>query len=350
MTPPEPKLANVESSARSGKPSPDWRAIVEPVEPFLKSVSARLVAQVDEFDPEIAEYAHYALTNQGKQLRPALVSLSASSAGEVRDEHVTVAAIIEMVHLATLVHDDVMDKAEMRRQRPTLAANWGRHIPVLLGDTLFAHALKLAAGFPTPEICRAVASAAKTVCSGEILQTHRRLKFDMKREEYFQLLAMKTAEFFALSCDLGAHLSGANELGRKALRDFGMALGIAYQVYDDCLDLFGSEDIVGKSLGTDLASGKLTLPILITLESANDAECAELRQALEHWKPENHGRVLELLARHDALEKSKSAITDHLNQARRRLEDAPRGEGRDALGLLTDFLERQSNHVGRGGQ
>ncbi len=332
------------------KPALDWRSIVEPVEPFLKSVSARLVAQVDEFDPEIAEYAHYALTNQGKQLRPALVSLSAASAGEVGDEHVTVAAIIEMVHLATLVHDDVMDQAEMRRQRPTLAANWGRHIPVLLGDTLFAHALKLAAGFPTPEICRAVASGAKTVCSGEILQTHRKLKFDMGREEYFKLLAMKTAEFFALSCDLGAHLSGANELGRKALRDFGMALGTAYQIYDDCLDLYGSEDIVGKSLGTDLASGKLTLPVLVTVERADEADRNELRAAIENWRPENHPRVLELLERRDALAESKKAITDHLNQARRRLEDAPRGEGRAALGHLTDFLERQSNHIGTKGR
>ena len=150
-----------------------WKQIVEPVEPFLKAVAERLAEQVRTFDPEIASYAQYALTNQGKQLRPALVALSAAAIGEPNDSLVTVAVIIEMVHLATLAHDDVMDEGVLRRQQPTLAANWGNQISVLLGDCLFAHALKLAAGFPTPEICRAVSAATKTVCSGEILQTHR---------------------------------------------------------------------------------------------------------------------------------------------------------------------------------
>lgn len=335
------------ASKPSEKPRPDWRAIVEPVEPFLQSVAGRLVEQVEDFDPEIAEYAHYALANQGKQLRPALVTLSASAAGKVRDEHVTLAVIIEMVHLATLVHDDVMDEAEMRRQRPTLAVNWGRHVSVLLGDCLFAHALKLAASFPTPEICRAVASAAKTVCSGEILQTHRRLKFDMTRAEYFKMLAMKTAEFFALSCDLGAHLSGSGEPQRVALRSYGMALGTAYQIYDDCLDLFGSEDVVGKTLGVDLAGGKLTLPAIVTLERANDEDRAELRRSIEDWRPENLERALRLFERYDALTETKAAIAQYLSEARESLSGIAPGEGRDALLHLTDFLEWQSAHVGR---
>jgi octaprenyl-diphosphate synthase len=335
------------SSEPSGKAPPDWRGIVEPVEPFLQSVAGRLVEQVEDFDPEIAEYAHYALANQGKQLRPALVSLSASAAGGVREEHVTLAVIIEMVHLATLVHDDVMDEAEMRRKRPTLAVNWGRHVSVLLGDCLFAHALKLAASYPTPEICRAVASAAKTVCSGEILQTHRRLKFDMTRAEYFKMLAMKTAEFFALSCDLGAHLSGAGEPEREALRRYGMALGTAYQIYDDCLDLFGSEDVVGKSLGADLAGGKLTLPAIVTLERANDADRGELREVIENWRPEHLERALRLFERYDALKETKAAIARYLTEARDALSEISQGNGRDALHQLTDFLEWQSVHVGR---
>ena len=122
--------------------------------------------QVREFDPAIVPYAEYALTGQGKQLRPALVALSAEAVGKLKDAHVTVAVIIEMVHLATLVHDDVMDEAEIRRGRLTLGANWGNEMAVLFGDCLFAQALKLAASFPTPEICRAVAMATNTVCSG----------------------------------------------------------------------------------------------------------------------------------------------------------------------------------------
>ena len=136
------------------------------------------------------------------------MALTANALGSVNDAHVTVAVIIEMVHLATLVHDDVMDEAEIRRGRLTLAANWGNEIAVLFGDCLFAQALKLAASFPTPEVCRAVAMATNTVCSGEILQTQHRRDFQFTRENYFKVLEMKTAELFALSCELAACLSG----------------------------------------------------------------------------------------------------------------------------------------------
>ena len=218
--------------------------------------AVRLEKQVREFDPAIAPYAEYALTGQGKQLRPALVALSANAMGKVEDSHITVAVIIEMVHLATLVHDDVMDEAEIRRGRLTLGANWGNEIAVLFGDCLFAQALKLAASFPTPEICRAVAMATKTVCSGEILQTRQRRNFQFSQAEYFKVLEMKTAELFALSCDLGACLSNASTVQRSALREYGTALGTAYQVYDDCLDLFGSEQMAGKSPGDGSGQGE----------------------------------------------------------------------------------------------
>jgi octaprenyl-diphosphate synthase len=141
------------------------------MEPFLERVAEQLMAQADEFEPQIVAYAQYALTAQGKQLRPVLVGLSGEAAGGLNNSHLTVAVIIEMVHLATLVHDDIIDEAELRRGKPSLAANWGTEVSVLLGDCLLAHALKLAASFPTPEICREMAAATNTVCAGEILQT-----------------------------------------------------------------------------------------------------------------------------------------------------------------------------------
>src|SRR6266581_5621227 len=263
--------------ATDREPRLTWKQIVGSTDPFLSAVARRLAGQIDEFDPQIAAYAEYALTNQGKQLRPALVALSAGATGRINDTHVLAAVIVEMVHLATLVHDDVMDEAEIRRGRPTLAANWGNEISVLLGDCLFAQALKLAASFPTPEICRAVAAATNTVCSGEILQTRHRRNFERSRREYFKVLRMKTGELFALSCDLGAYLSGASLAHRTALRQYGLGVGTAYQVYDDCLDLFGSEAAAGKSLGTDLAKGKLTLPMLLLLEKAETRDRASIR-------------------------------------------------------------------------
>lgn len=322
-----------------------WRQIVEPVEPFLRAVAEGLEEQIRAFDPGIATYARYALTNQGKQLRPALVALSARSVGESNPQHVTVAVIIEMVHLATLVHDDVMDEASLRRQRPTLAANWGNHISVLLGDCLFAHALKLAASFPTPEICRAVASASNTVCTGEILQTNSRLNFTLTRMEYFRMLSMKTAEFFGLACELGGRLAAASDAERAALRDYGMALGLAYQIYDDCLDVFGSEAVVGKSLGTDFASGKLTLPVLIALERASEEERAQLKQWIRRWEPAHHDSMLRVLGRCGALGHCLEIIEDELGRAQDALAKLPKSPGRGALNDLTLFLLRQSKSL-----
>src|SRR5436190_1855745 len=241
---------------------------------------------------------------QGKHLRPALVALTANALGKLSDSHVTIAVIIEMVHLATLVHDDVMDEAEIRRHRLTLAANWGNEIAVLFGDCLFAQALKLAAGFPTPEICRAVAMATNTVCSGEILQTQHRRNFQFSRREYFRVLEMKTAELFALSCDLAACLSTATPAQRAALRQFGLAFGTAYQVYDDCVDLFGSEAAAGKSLGTDLAKGKLTLPVLLLWERANEGDRGRLLEWVQKWEKDSMKGITKLLAQYETLNSS----------------------------------------------
>jgi octaprenyl-diphosphate synthase len=333
----------VESLSPGAKPQSAfaWKQIAEEVEPFLESVATRLSAQIREFEPEIAEYAQYALTAQGKQLRPILVSLSADASGKTNDHHVTVAAIIEMVHLATLVHDDVIDEAQIRRGRPTSAANWGNEVSVLLGDCLFAHALKMAAGFPTTEICRAVAGATNTVCSGEIVQTQQRLNFEVSREEYFRVLAMKTGELFALSCDMGAYLAHASVSQREALRQFGLTLGTAYQIYDDCLDLFGLEAAAGKSLGTDLAKGKLTLPLLIVLERASLFEKRDLQAMIQNWNPASLPRVLQLLRKYDALNESRGVIHQYLESARQSLSILPLSSGRIALHGLTEYLAQQ---------
>lgn len=324
-----------------------WKQITEPVGPFLDQVTQRLAEQVQTFDAEIAPYAQYALTNQGKQLRPVLVALSAGSQlGKANDHLVTAAVIIEMIHLATLVHDDIMDEAVIRRRRPTLAANWGNQVSVLLGDCLFAHALKLAASFPTPEVCRAVAAATKTVCSGEILQTHRERQFHISRSDYFKVLEMKTAELFALSCDLGAWLSGLSSGERIALRKYGLTLGTAYQIYDDCVDLFASEASVGKSLGTDLAKGKLTLPILVAWERANAADRGRLQELVERWDGRHFAPVLTMLEQYHALVESQRTIHQFLEAARRCLEPLPESESRSALAGLAGFLAQQTDGLG----
>jgi octaprenyl-diphosphate synthase len=339
----ESKVASANAiDSPDGDANRSWKHIVEPVEPFLQAVSRQLMLQVSEFDPQIVPYAQYALDGGGKHLRPTLVALSAGALGEVTDAHVTAAVIIEMVHLATLVHDDVLDEAEIRRDRPTLAANWGTEVAVLFGDCLFAQALKLAASFPTTEVCRSVAVATNTVCSGEILQTQHRRKFPVSRREYFRVIGMKTAELFTLSCDLAAYLSEPTAKRRAALRQFGTAFGTAYQVYDDCVDLFGTEAAAGKSLGTDLAKGKLTWPVLLAWERANAADRARLEQLVGNWRPGNLAVVNELLARYETFGPSQEVITNYLEQARRALRVLPESEGKAGLLALADFLEQQT--------
>jgi len=326
--------------------SPSWKQVVGAVEPFLHEVNRSLADQVQAFDPEIARYARYALTGQGKQLRPALVALSAGATGEVTASHVEVAVIIEMVHLATLVHDDIMDEAQLRRGRPTLASNWGNEIAVLLGDCLFAHSLKLAAGFPTTEVCRAVSAATNTVCAGEILQTQARHNTDLSREDYFKMLRMKTGELFALSCDLGAYLTGAQGETRSALRQYGLAMGTAYQIFDDCVDLFGSEASTGKSLGTDLAKGKLTLPILILLEKAGRAQRNQVLSWLGEWQPGFYRELRRHLDEANVLEDSRKVVADYLDLAGQMLESLPASEYRLRLGALAGYLEQRIRALG----
>lgn len=319
-----------------------WKRILEPVEPFLNAVTQQLTRQAYDFDPQIVPYAEHALNNGGKRLRPTLVALAAGCFGPATEAHVKAAVIIEMVHLATLIHDDVMDEAEIRRGGPTVAAKWGNEIAVLFGDSLFAHALNLAASFPTTEICRAVSLATNTVCSGEILQTQQRRNFPAARRDYFRVIEMKTGELFTLSCDLAALLSGAPAAQRAALREFGAAVGTAYQVYDDCVDLFGSEAEAGKSLGTDLAQGKLTWPVLLAWERASVANRELLEQLIENWEPKNLLAVNGLLAEYNTLEPSVQEINRFLDQARRALRVLPEGPGRVGLAVLTDYLAQQT--------
>jgi len=334
----------VAGGLRAG-PVRSWKQIIDPVEPFLEAVHRRLGEEVEAFDPDIAPYADYALNGQGKHLRPALVALTANALGRASEDHVTVAVIIEMVHLATLVHDDVMDEAEIRRGRLTLAANWGNEIAVLFGDCLFAQALRLAAGFPTPEVCRAVALATKTVCSGEILQTQHRRDFEFTRDKYFRVLEMKTAELFALSCELSACLSGTPAELRGALRQFGLAFGTAYQLFDDCVDLFGSEVLAGKSLGTDLAKGKLTLPVLLVWERADAQDRSRIQELVEGWKAGSMKPMSALLAKYETPGASLEIIHEYLGRARQALGVLPESEGRSGLLGLTEYLAQQTDSL-----
>jgi octaprenyl-diphosphate synthase len=242
----------------------------ELINPHLYTVEERIRAQAKAFDPAVEGYVSYVCGTGGKRLRPALALLSAGATGKITASHVDLAVILELVHIATLVHDDIMDGAELRRDQPSANAKWGNAITVLLGDCLFSHALRLSTNFSNSDICRRIADAAAEVCSGEIIQTQRRFDLKLSTADYYRIIEMKTAALFSAACELGAFISEASPPVIGALKAFGTKLGVAYQIYDDILDLTGSEDETGKTLGTDLRKGKFTLPVLLMLQSGKD--------------------------------------------------------------------------------
>jgi len=255
--------------------------------PHMAQLDRFLRAQLDAFEPEIRAMADYCIDTSGKRIRPALVFLSGWKGPDLVDPGlVRAAAVVELVHLATLVHDDIMDSADVRRNRSTAAREFGPTAAVLLGDSLFAHALHLATHYPTNDVCAAVSASTRRVCAGEIVQTLRRGSTDVTPADYKRIIDLKTAELFRLSCYLGAFLGGAAPGYAQASALFGRHLGIGYQIYDDLADFFGREDRIGKTLGTDLASGTLTLPLFALMDRLSESERNSLAEEIAGRRPQ----------------------------------------------------------------
>jgi octaprenyl-diphosphate synthase len=187
---------------------------------------------------------------------------------------------VELVHVASLIHDDVLDRADLRRARATCNAKWGVELSVLLGDALFAHGLQLATKLENAEVARKIAEASRNLCEGEILQTQRRFDLKMSTADYLHVVGLKTGALFRVAAEVPFLVYGSAEVKREAARSFGQQLGVAYQIYDDCLDLFGTDEESGKTLGTDLRKGKWTLPVLHALQTLPKEESERLRSQL----------------------------------------------------------------------
>lgn len=268
-------MLTAQTTDTSSLPS-GFEGIISPVEGELEALTLFLDKQIRMFEPEVRDMVAYCLRYQGKRIRPVLVFFSGwPTTASNRTSLVQAAAVVELVHLATLVHDDILDEASLRHNSDTVSNRWGASAAVLLGDAVFSHALKLASDFPTVDVCRAVSLATRRVCAGEIQQTFERGNAALSMADYFRVIELKTAELFKVSCFLGAFLSESDKETISAASEFGKQLGIAYQIYDDLADILGDEKKIGKTLGTDLASGKFTLPTLL-LARKGSLSAAEL--------------------------------------------------------------------------
>ena len=228
----------------------------------LQEVEEIFLTELESCNPYVTDVFAHVTRFQGKRLRPMLLLLSAASAGGINRTHKVLAAVVEMIHTATLVHDDVLDEAETRRHVATVNARWNNETSVLFGDYLFTHAFHLASSLETTLACRLIGRSTNLVCEGELSQIHERGNFDLSEEVYLEIINGKTAELCALSCFLGAHYSQVDETVSQTLERYGRSLGNAFQIADDLLDILGNEDEMGKTLGSDFVKQKLTLPFI----------------------------------------------------------------------------------------
>lgn len=323
----------------SSKNAPSSLFPFEMVRPELERVEVAIREQIRCFDPAIEPYVSYVCNTSGKRIRPALAILVGGATGGVSGDHVKLGVIMELIHMATLVHDDIIDDANTRRMVPTANAKWGNSLSVLLGDALFSHALTLATDYGSAEICRKVGTASREVCQGEIIQTQRRFDLTFTKDDYFKVIGMKTGALFGASCGLAARLSGHGEELEERMYDYGMKLGTAYQIYDDCLDLVGSEEVVGKTLRTDLLKGKLTLPILNLLEAASESQRIKLNKRILNQEPLDLPVLLGIAEYEGAVESAVDTGVKMLKQCRDDLNLLGDSDYTDALVQITYFLE-----------
>jgi octaprenyl-diphosphate synthase len=325
----------------AGKPHA-FAGVFAMLAPQMAALDEFLQAQLESFEPEIRAMVNYCIDTSGKRIRPALVFLSGwKDPRSVSADLVRAAAVVELVHLATLVHDDIMDSADVRRNRRTATREFGPNAAVLLGDALFAHALHLASHFPTTEVCAAVSESTRRVCAGETVQTLRRRSTDLTPADYHRIIDLKTAELFRVSCFLGARLTGSAAGYVEASDRFGRHLGIAYQIYDDLADFFGREDKIGKTLGTDLASGKLTLPLFALMDRLPPFERAALAEEIGGQRPAQPALRLKQMLELGVFDQVECAVRHEVSAARAALAEWPGLPPTQHLLALCDVLLAQ---------
>jgi len=308
---------------------------------------APVMAEIEEadriFDQTLAHYRspfgtliehlrHY----RGKRLRPALLLLTARACGRLTPQHPILAAAVEMIHTATLVHDDVLDEAELRRHVPTVNAGWGNKVSILLGDMLFTHAFHLTSTVDG-RACTIIGEATNRVCAGELRQVTERGNLTLAEADYFAIIEGKTAALTACCGQLGALYAGAADELVDRMANFGRNLGLGFQIADDLLDLVGNEEAAGKTLGTDLTQQKLTLPVIHCLNKLPPDEAETLRTAIQAGEPGVGRRVLLALEKTHSLIHARRKAEEFARSARQELESLPRGECRTILEAMTDW-------------
>jgi len=288
--------------------------------------------------PAIPLIGSYILSSGGKRLRPLFHLISADISGYTGNANIDIAGIIESIHTASLLHDDVVDMAGVRRGRPTANSIWGNQIVVLVGDFLYSNALKSAVMLKNQRIMEALSQATTRMTEGELLQLHRIGDPEITEAEYIEIISAKTGALISAACRIGAILAGLPENMENALADFGMKTGIVFQMADDILDYMAEAGDLGKKLCKDLEEGKITLPLLYLLRVADSVELAEIKKIIKDDLTEKGvERIKTLLAEHKSIDESFAKAQSLINEAKASLSVFADGPAKDALVAIADY-------------
>jgi octaprenyl-diphosphate synthase len=279
----------------------------------------------------IEQISHYIIGAGGKRIRPRLVLLFAEALGHEGPEPYEAAAIVEFIHTATLLHDDVVDESSLRRGRATANALFGNAASVLVGDFLYSRAFQMMVSLNRMRVLDVLADATNVIAEGEVLQLMNMHDPDLAVADYLRVIRYKTAKLFEASARLGAVIAGAAPEIEEACADYGRALGTAFQLVDDLLDYEGDPQALGKNVGDDLREGKPTLPLLVAMERGSPEEQQLIRHAIEHGEVERLPEIVEIVRRTGALQATRDAARTEAQRARERLFVLPPSRAREAL-------------------
>jgi len=303
----------------------------------LESSIQKLIATRVSF---IKEIVNYIIKSGGKRVRPILVILTAKLCGYKNEKHISYAAIIEFIHTATLLHDDVVDNAQTRRGSSTVNTVWGNEPSVLVGDFLYSKSFELMAEDGNHEILKTISKATTALSEGEILELLKTSDIDTREEEYFEIIGNKTAVLFSAACEIGAILGNIDKEKRLSLKNFGYNLGIAFQLTDDILDYISYDNILGKHVGTDLKEGKVTLPLIHTLKSTNEKEKTSIKKVLEknNVTIKDFERVRNIILKHGGTEYASTIAKQYIDTTKKFLNIFQPSPYKNALLSLADYM------------
>jgi octaprenyl-diphosphate synthase len=319
--------------------------VTELVAEELNQMEEVLAKELSSDFPLVDELGKYVGRNAGKRLRPAVLFLSAKTIAGVSPTHIQAAAAVELIHTATLVHDDILDGATMRRRVAAINSRWGPDTAILLGDYLFSRAFTIASPLADGLIPSILAQTTNIVCEGELVQTLQRNNLELKENDYLRIISRKTASLWATCPHLGAILSGTNGQEAEALKRYGWNLGMAFQIMDDLLDITGDERVMGKSLGTDVALGKVTLPVIWLLSNGSKNAREETLAILQSESTDKRASLKKIIEQTNAAGYSLLKARKYVASGMQQIEYFPRSRAKEALLSLGEHILNQKNKI-----